>query len=140
MNNHINNVKRRAAIAAALNGENPTKEQRRALCDQFGITRQTLANDIWNIRNPRGCVKYRITHQIGSENARSVKHGNKGYVSADQWQEILDAHDNRCAKCGYSGDLDIDHIIPISKGGMHTPENIQPLCRLCNMAKSDRLD
>ena len=33
----------------------------------------------------------------------------------------------------------IDHIIPISKGGTHTWDNVQLLCRRCNYMKSDKI-
>ena len=32
---------------------------------------------------------------------------------------------------------EIDHIIPLSKGGEHTYANVQLLCRRCNLNKSD---
>lgn len=35
--------------------------------------------------------------------------------------------------------LEIDHIIPISKGGMSTEENLQTLCWRCNRTKGARL-
>jgi Restriction endonuclease len=46
----------------------------------------------------------------------------------------------RCVQCGYEGEyIEYDHIIPRSKGGPNTVENIQLLCRKCNLAKSDRI-
>ena len=33
---------------------------------------------------------------------------------------------------------ELDHIIPISKGGTHTSDNLQCLCRVCNILKSDK--
>ena len=55
-----------------------------------------------------------------------------------------------CQACGkhltfdvdpQSGDYpSIDHIWPISKGGTHTWDNVQLLCRQCNWEKGDRVD
>lgn len=42
---------------------------------------------------------------------------------------------NRCVQCGEIDDLQFDHIHPYSKGGTETVENLQLLCRGCNMAK-----
>lgn len=35
--------------------------------------------------------------------------------------------------------LEIDHIIPVSKGGMSTMDNLQTLCWKCNRTKSDKI-
>lgn len=32
---------------------------------------------------------------------------------------------------------EMDHIVPLSKGGTHTMDNVHLLCRLCNLLKSD---
>jgi 5-methylcytosine-specific restriction endonuclease McrA len=45
--------------------------------------------------------------------------------------------DHRCAYCGADGDLHIEHIVPISKGGPHSIGNIVPACRDCNLSKRD---
>ena len=34
---------------------------------------------------------------------------------------------------------ELDHIIPISRGGTHTIDNVQTLCRKCNQFKSDKM-
>ena len=44
-----------------------------------------------------------------------------------------------CVKCGASKDLHFDHIIPLSRGGGDHGENIQLLCRTCNLSKGARL-
>jgi len=46
----------------------------------------------------------------------------------------------QCVKCGASGkdaNLEVDHIIPISKGGKSTMDNLETLCFKCNRGKSD---
>ena len=35
--------------------------------------------------------------------------------------------------------LEVDHIIPISKGGMTEENNLQTLCWKCNRAKADKI-
>lgn len=46
----------------------------------------------------------------------------------------------RCRQCGYVGPyIEYDHIMPRSKGGPNTVENIQLLCRQCNLKKSNRI-
>lgn len=43
----------------------------------------------------------------------------------------------RCAACGSSnGDLQVDHIVALIKGGDNDPGNLQLLCSTCNARKS----
>lgn len=44
----------------------------------------------------------------------------------------------KCQYCG-RGAESIDHVIPRSKGGSHTWDNVVACCRRCNTYKSDRL-
>jgi 5-methylcytosine-specific restriction endonuclease McrA len=44
---------------------------------------------------------------------------------------------HRCAYCGADGDLHIEHVVPISKGGPHSIGNIIPACESCNYSKRD---
>lgn len=46
----------------------------------------------------------------------------------------------RCRRCGAEEPLSVDHIIPRSKGGPTTLENLQTLCCPCNSSKGDRIE
>lgn len=35
--------------------------------------------------------------------------------------------------------LEVDHIVPVSKGGLSTPDNLQTLCWRCNRTKSNKV-
>jgi 5-methylcytosine-specific restriction endonuclease McrA len=48
---------------------------------------------------------------------------------------IFHRDNGRCRKCGSTQQLQIDHIIPVSRGGATTEENLQLLCRDCNLSK-----
>lgn len=43
--------------------------------------------------------------------------------------------DLRCRACGSEESLEIDHILPRSRGGSNRPENLQLLCAKCNGSK-----
>lgn len=50
-----------------------------------------------------------------------------------------------CQSCGASTAqqdlllLEVDHIIPVAKGGLSTEDNLQTLCWKCNRTKSDKI-
>ena len=45
----------------------------------------------------------------------------------------------KCVYCGSTENLQLDHIIPFSKGGATTVENLQLLCQKCNLQKSNKI-
>lgn len=75
--------------------------------------------------------------------ARSYTHTERRY------RRILMKRGEPCGICG--GDIDqtlpqyhpmaweLDHIVPVARGGEHTLDNLQPSHRRCNRAKSDSL-
>jgi len=45
---------------------------------------------------------------------------------------------HRCQYCGGDRRLTVDHVIPRSKGGDHTWDNVVTSCAPCNLKKGDR--
>lgn len=54
-------------------------------------------------------------------------------------REVLRRDHHTCQYCGSSKRLTLDHVIPRSKGGLHTWNNVVAACETCNSVKGDRL-
>lgn len=52
---------------------------------------------------------------------------------------VYERDGGRCVECSSGFDLQYDHILPVSRGGATTLENLQLLCAECNRRKSDFL-
>lgn len=62
-------------------------------------------------------------------------------ISASKRFEILKRDGFRCRYCGAAAphvDLEIDHVVAVSRGGRNDPSNLATACGLCNSGKSDR--
>jgi hypothetical protein len=71
--------------------------------------------------------------------------GQRALMTA-RLREFIKSRDNyACKQCSISVEaephllLEVDHIIPVSKGGLSTEENLQTLCWRCNRTKSNKL-
>lgn len=65
-------------------------------------------------------------------------------------EEIFDHGRGRCACCGIQlsfsnygrfgrrGAWEVDHRVPVSRGGSENLRNLQPMCISCNRAKLDQ--
>jgi HNH endonuclease len=65
------------------------------------------------------------------------------FVRAGKWWAVLARDKWRCLSCGRSAQengvlLEVDHIIPRSKGGSDDMSNLQTLCKKCNIGKSNK--
>jgi len=64
---------------------------------------------------------------------------NRTCIPSKVKQEVWRRDQGRCVECGSKGNLEYDHIIPVSKGGSSTTRNIQILCQDCNRKKSNKI-
>lgn len=72
----------------------------------------------------------------------SIERVERAKVSNELRQEIFERDGYTCVNCGSTEkeSLEIDHIMPISKGGKTEPDNLQTLCHDCNIRKENNID
>ena len=52
-------------------------------------------------------------------------------------RHVLDRDGYRCRKCGRAGRLEVDHVVPLKRGGAPWEEdNLQALCKDCHIVKT----
>ena len=71
--------------------------------------------------------------------------GQRALMTSNLRDKIKERDDFTCQSCGISIYdephllLEVDHIIPVSKGGMTEHSNLQTLCWKCNRSKSNKI-
>ena len=96
------------------------------------IKRQVYARDaeVASLKSYVANVEAAITYKAGSR---------REPITDDVKMLVWSRDGGACTRCGSKTDLHFDHIIPVAKGGSSTAENIQILCRPCNLRKSDKI-
>ena len=65
------------------------------------------------------------------------------HIPAGLKYAVLKRDNRTCQLCGAKApdvELHVDHIVPLSRGGTTTIDNLQTLCAPCNLGKGDRDD
>lgn len=83
--------------------------------------------------------RFRLYHRAKSKARKLAQRGGtpSHLTPSHLWQHWC-RFDHCCAYCGCSGDLEVEHVVPISKGGEHRLGNIVPACTRCNSSKRTR--
>jgi 5-methylcytosine-specific restriction endonuclease McrA len=81
-------------------------------------------------------LRYRLYHRAKAKVRKTRERGSRTVMlSGDQlWRRWVE-FGHCCAYCGAGGDLQVEHVIPISQGGEHHLGNIVPACQRCNFSK-----
>ncbi len=75
-------------------------------------------------------VPFDPAEQLATQNDWASRH-----VPEKLRAKIHERDGGRCVACSSVKNIEVDHIIPVSKGGTSVEENLQLLCRSCNRRK-----
>lgn len=89
----------------------------------------------------RNYAKHTEDRKRDSAIRQARKRGAEGSFTKEDMQRQYDKQNGLCAYCSIplSGIYDIDHVIPISRGGSNWPTNLVCACRYCNRSKGDKI-
>ena len=77
------------------------------------------------------------------ERQKARKHARRaaGSFTAEEWLALLEASGGRCRWCDepIEGSPHADHVVPLSRGGVGTIDNVVVSCAPCNLSKGAKL-
>lgn len=87
-------------------------------------------------QNSKNQKSSRIKNWIGYKH-RVLRGAYGGNVTKEELKQLFETQDKCCAICKskLTQNAHIDHIIPVSYGGLTEIENLQFLCEMCNRGK-----
>ena len=65
----------------------------------------------------------------------------KAEIGTRRWKKLrarIISRDGACVWCGSQEQLQVDHIMPRVMGGTNAEENLQVLCKTCNLKKGKK--
>lgn len=77
-------------------------------------------------------------YAVAAHKRRVLVKANGGSLTVAEWRVILLVWESSCAYCGAVGKMTMDHVIPVSRGGVHATTNVVPACKPCNSRKKAR--
>jgi 5-methylcytosine-specific restriction endonuclease McrA len=89
----------------------------------------------WRARNPE---KAHLYVRVASHKRRVAAAGTS--FTTEEWLAVVAQYDGRCAYCGEKAPLEIEHKIPLSRGGTNSIDNIVPSYERCNRRKRAKTD
>ena len=125
--------------------KNAAKRARRARNQEAYVARSREWYALNKERVRKEFAQKMATDKVAKANKLANEHKYRaakiaaGTFTGEEWKALCDAVGNICLCCGEAKKLTVDHIVPISKGGANTIDNLQPLCKSCNSSKKAKI-
>lgn len=128
------NLKRREYVIANSDKEKKYREE----------NKEKIASKsrIWYLANKerRSAVrkKYYEANKARNHAYSNARNRKAGPITKEVLDHIIWCKEQLCSYCWQIGGQH-DHVLPISKGGAHSVDNIVPCCQRCNDSKGSKL-
>ncbi len=77
-------------------------------------------------------------HRLAGYNSRA----GAERLTIYEYELVVEQYDSKCVCCGVeetdTNVLGLDHVVPISVGGLNQSHNLQPMCKACNTKKGTK--
>jgi 5-methylcytosine-specific restriction endonuclease McrA len=132
-------VKKKAVINSmkCLANSPELQEKKRVRDREYALTEEGRAINKIARKKYSQTAKGKISNINGKARRRQLE--KTGRITAKEWVEKLKEFGYCCNICGTEENIEMDHVHPLSKGGSHHIDNVQPLCRSCNASKGVKL-
>lgn len=120
----------------------------KSICIMCGKTREELGGlsyfHRFKVKNCLLCVlcfiemvENQVFGELPTINIETIRYVEykKEKISKKVRKTVYERDDYKCVYCGSDKNLTLDHVIPESKGGESTVENLVVACRKCNTKK-----
>jgi 5-methylcytosine-specific restriction endonuclease McrA len=129
----VREINRRASLSCAVrNPKRVAENKRKWMAVPENRAARTVSIRAWRLANPE-------KDRAIARNRRAKLAGSIGTHTATDLAAILKSQNYRCVYC--PADLrkvkrHVDHIVPISRGGLNDKTNLQYTCSSCNVKKN----
>lgn len=121
-----------------------TKGKKSAKKTYLKFRTRNLARDRVDLRikeyqhHYRNSEEGKLRRRISNSKRRATKVTTASETIDTHIESLLLTPNQKCPYCQEMNKLSIDHIIPLSKGGTHTEDNIELVCLPCNLRKGNK--
>lgn|GEM_PF-5418039 len=124
----------RGTFESTVNGiMEQAKEKNLIRVTQQDVKLYLFENEVELERGMIGMLTLSVNNRLGA------KEPKRETVPPDLREQILRRANGRCENCGEPTKyLQLDHRIPVSRGGTNDPSNLQALCPSCNAKKGNK--
>lgn len=103
----------------------------RCRCDECSAAKRSATRDHY--------VRNQLYFLEKAERRMVQKARDRRTITSRDIARLVARHDGKCAYCDKPGPVELDHVVPLARGGRHAIGNLLPACMRCNRSKNARL-